>query len=149
MRIAIGCDANALELKEYLIAGYGDDERYAFVGCGVSPDEAEDYPDVALRVAALVTSGECEKGVLLCGTGIGMAISANKVTGIYAAVCHDLYSTQRSILSNDCNVLCMGALVVGKQTARMLLDIWLGLHYVDGPSTRKIEKVKKIEHRGG
>lgn len=113
-----------------------------------SPDDHTAYPEIARRAAeAIVTSGYVKDGVLLCGTGIGMAIVANKFPGIYAACCHDIYSAERARLSNDANVLTMGALVVGPALARRILVEWLSLHFVPGRSTPKVEAIREIERK--
>ena len=112
---------------------------------GVEAGETALYPDVAVKTCERVTSGECDRGILVCGTGIGMAMTANKVPGIRAAVCHDPFSTERSILSNDGNVMCMGARVIAPQLALYLLDIWMGLEFKDGPSTEKVERITYYE----
>lgn len=105
------------------------------------------YPITAERVAKAVTA--CDggvRGLLVCGTGIGMAISANKVKGAYAAVCHELYSTQRAVLSNNANIICMGAQVIGVEAAKVLLRQFAMLEFADNPrSTPKLNKIKRIE----
>ena len=107
--------------------------------------DAVDYPEYGEIVARAVAAGEFERGILICGTGIGMSITANKVKGCYAAVCHDIYSTERSILSNDCNIMCMGALVIGPATATTLVDKWMSLSFKESPSLKKINMIKEIE----
>ena len=92
-----------------------------------------------------IQNGSFDMGILVCGTGVGMAICANKLDGIRAAVCHDLYSTQRSILSNNCQVMTMGALVIGENTAQELLKVWLKLEFKGGPSAKKVEKIMQLE----
>jgi ribose 5-phosphate isomerase B len=144
MKIAIGCDEFGYDIKKEIIEKFTSD-TVSFVEFGVYQNEKTDYPDIALQVAQAMKEGQAERGILICGTGIGMAISANKVNGIYAAVCHDLYSTQRSILSNNCNVMCMGALVIGRQTAMEMTRVWLSLEFKESPSLRKINKIKVIE----
>lgn len=144
MNIAIGSDALGIELKREVLKKLRADGHTAF-DMGVSENESTDYPDIANTVAAEILAGRADRGILICGTGIGMAITANKIKGIYAAVCHDIYSTERSILSNNANILCMGALVIGKSIALTLLDKWLSLQFVEGPSSRKISRIKDIE----
>jgi len=144
MKIAIGSDNLGYNLKELIIAKM-DNESYDFKDYGCYNTDPTDYPDVALKVAHAVSNGECERGILICGTGIGMQISANKVKGIYAAVCHDIYSTKRSILSNDINVMCLGAIVIGSATAIELVNEWLELEFITSPSLNKINKIKAIE----
>ena len=112
---------------------------------GTYTKDSCDYPVYAKKVAEAILSGECEEGILLCGTGIGMAMTANKVPGIRAAVCHDPFSTERSVLSNDANVMCMGARVIAPQLALYLLDIWMGLTFKNGPSTPKVERIMEYQ----
>ncbi|MCE5328884.1 ribose 5-phosphate isomerase B [bacterium] len=146
MKIAVGCDHQALviEMKEALIEVL-QDKKIEYKDFGVFKTDPVDYPDIAKVVVKEVQNGNFDRGVLVCGTGIGMAICANKFDGIRAAVCHDLYSTQRSILSNNCQVLTMGALVIGKNTAQELLKVWLDLEFKGGPSAKKVEKIMELE----
>ncbi|MGI6150976.1 MAG: ribose 5-phosphate isomerase B [Christensenellales bacterium] len=144
MKIAIGCDKLGIDLKNLLISVFSE-KGHEFTDFGVGPSEDIDYPDIGKEVAAAVAEKKFDRGILICGTGIGMCITANKVKGAYAAVCHDLYSTQRSILSNNANIMCIGALVVGPATAQALTDIWLDLTFKDGRSTPKIQKIYAME----
>lgn len=144
MKIAIGCDNLALKLKMEIIAKFTE-KGYEFEDFGCHDESPMDYPDVGLEVARAVASGKFERGILICGTGIGMAITANKVKGCYAAVCHDLYSTERSILSNNANIMCMGALVIGPATAAAMAERWLSLEFKESPSRKKIDKIKAAE----
>ncbi len=105
-----------------------------------------DYPDVAAEVTIEVQNGNFERGILVCGTGLGMAICANKFNGIRAAVCHDIYSTQRSILSNDCQILAMGALIIGKSAAQELLKVWLDIERTGG-TVKKVKKIIDLEKK--
>lgn len=146
MKIAIGCDKLAVDMKQGIIEAFAK-KVHEFTDFGVKPGEDVDYPEIGEKVASEVAAGKFERGILLCGTGIGMAISANKVPGIRAAVCHDVYSTERSILSNDANILCMGALVIGPATANALVDKWLGLTFAEGPSSIKIKKIGDIDKK--
>jgi ribose 5-phosphate isomerase B len=143
--IAVGADDAAFELKakivEHLkskgipVEDYGVDK----------PDPSILYPDVALTVAKAVAAGKHDRGILMCGTGIGVAITANKVPGIRAAVCHDSYSAERSRKSNDCQIMTMGARVVGEELAKHLVDIWLASEYQGGPSAPKVERMNEID----
>ncbi|MGN0417365.1 MULTISPECIES: RpiB/LacA/LacB family sugar-phosphate isomerase [Anaerostipes] len=144
MKISLGCDEAAYELKE-IIKKHLIKAGHDVVDNGVYEGEIELYPDVAVRTCKKITEGDCKRGVLVCGTGIGMAMTANKVPGIRAAVCHDPFSTERSILSNNGNVMCMGARIIAPQLALYLLDIWMGLTFKDGPSTEKVERIKYYE----
>lgn len=141
MRIAIGSDQWGYKFKEMIKETYSLSD-YEFIDLGAYDEEGIDYPDIAGAVAKKVTAGECARGILICGTGIGMAIAANKVSGIYAAVCHDVYSTERAMLSNNANVMCMGALVIGPKTAISLVDMWLKLEF--DPLSSSAKKVKMI-----
>ena len=145
MKIAIGCDNLALDLKNRIIEEFTK-KGYSFEDFGTYDKEPVDYPDIAYKVASSIAEGNFTRGILICGTGIGMAISANKVKNVYAAVCHDIYSTQRSILSNNVQIMCMGALVIGPSTASALVDLWLKLEFVNSPSAAKLEKIKRIEN---
>ncbi len=140
MIIAIGCDEAALELKE-MIKKMLEEKGHRLLDEGVYNTDPVLYPDIAVKVANRVVSGEAERGILICGTGIGMAMAANKVPGIRAAVCHDCFSTERSIKSNNAQIMCMGARVIGSELAKMLVNNWLSYEFVDGPSTPKIERI--------
>ena len=139
-----GCDEAAYQLKE-TIKQHLQEAGHEVIDNGVGEGEVELYPDVAVRTCKKVTDGTCDRGILVCGTGIGMAMTANKVPGIRAAVCHDPFSTERSILSNDANVMCMGARVIAPQLALYLLDIWMGLTFKNGPSTPKVERIMEYQ----
>jgi len=145
LEIAIGSDNLGLELKKKVIDEFSK-RGYTFKDFGTYSTDPVDYPDIAYNLAQSISRGEYERGILICGTGIGMAIAANKVKGAYAAVCHDIYSTERSIMSNNVQIMCMGALVIGPSTAISLVDMWLKLKFKESPSVRKIEKIKKIEN---
>jgi ribose 5-phosphate isomerase B len=145
--IAVGADDAAFELKakivEHLKSRGIEVEDY-----GVDkPDPAILYPDVALSVAQAVAAGKHDRGILMCGTGIGVAITANKVPGIRAAVCHDSYSAERSRKSNDCQIMTMGGRVVGEELAKSLVDIWLTSEYQGGRSAPKVERMKEIDNQ--
>ena len=149
--LAVGADNAGAELKNKLTAALADDPRVEIRDYGV-PDASDPtpYPHVGLSVAEAVASGKAKRGLLVCGTGIGMAISANKVTGIRATVAHDSYSVERSVLSNDCQVLTLGARVVGPEVAKGLVRRWLDLRF--DPSSASAEKVAliiEIEARSG
>lgn len=144
MKISLGCDEAAYQLKE-TIKEHLQKARHEVMDHGVGEGETALYPDIAVKTCEKVTDGTCDRGILVCGTGIGMAMTANKVPGIRAAVCHDPYSTERSILSNNGNVMCMGARVIAPQLALTLLDIWMGLEFQDGPSTEKVERIVYYE----
>lgn len=128
MTVAVAADNAGVRLKNLLVEQLTADPRVADVLDFGVPDESDDraYPRLGLAAAESVARGEAERGVLVCGTGIGMCISANKVDGVRATVAHDSYSVERSIRSNDCQVLTMGARVIGPELAKRLVDEWLG-----------------------
>lgn len=145
MKIVIGCDEAGYKMKEN-IKVYLQKEMQNVVDIGVYDQKPTDYPDIAHILCQKIVTGDCEKGILICGTGIGMAITANKIPGIRAAVGHDIYSVERSVLSNDCQVLCLGARILAPQYAQMLVRHWLELTFQDGRSTQKVKKIMDIEH---
>jgi len=143
MKIAIGCDEIAIDMKNNLIEVL-EERNIEYEDFGVKTKQPVDYPDIAVAVTGKVQDGSFDRGILVCGTGIGMAISANKFKGIRAACCHDLYSTQRSILSNDCQVITFGSLVIGINTAVELLKVWLDIES-NGGTVKKVKKIEGLE----
>ena len=135
-RLVIGCDEAGLEYKEQLKADLLADPRVASVeDLGVRADNlSAPYPEIGLAAGERIAAGEADRGVLICGTGIGMAISANKVAGIRATTAHDSFSAERSVLSNNCQVLTMGQRVIGLELARRLVREWLGYVSPSGSS---------------
>lgn len=146
MKLAIGCDEAAYRLKvvikEHLAARHPDIQVTDF---GADEGAVVLYPDVAFAVADAVARGDYDRGILVCGTGIGMAICANKVPGIRAAVCHDPFSTERSRKSNNAQIMCMGERVIGTELAKMLVDIWLSCDFAGGGSAPKVERICQLE----
>lgn len=136
--IAVGCDPNAEERKQVLIA-YMKELGYETVDFG---SEDPIYANVAFKVAEAVAAGEYDRGILICGTGIGMSIAANKVPRAYAALCSDAYSTERSRKSNNANIMTMGAFTLGESVARTLVKIWLESEYT--PGGRSEQKIQRI-----
>ncbi|HET9128288.1 MAG TPA: ribose-5-phosphate isomerase [Propionibacteriaceae bacterium] len=129
-RVVIGSDDAGLDYKERLLADLQNDPRVSEVtDAGVSRDEHTDYPHVAVTAARMVADGRADRALLICGTGLGMAISANKVQGVRAVTAHDSYSVERSVLSNNAQVLCMGQRVVGVELARRLAKEWLDYEF--------------------
>jgi len=143
VKVAIGCDESALELKNALIEVLKE-KNIDYKDFGVFTKDPVDYPDIAALLVPEVANGNFDRGILVCGTGIGMAICANKFKGIRAAVCHDLYSAQRSILSNDCQILCMGSLVIGVSLAKEILKVWLDIERTGG-TVKKVKKIIELE----
>ena len=137
-KIAIGCDPNATELKK-VVKQQLTDLGYEYEDYG---SEDPIYANVAIKVAEQVASGAHDRGILICGTGIGMCITANKVPGVYAALCSDAYSTERSIKSNNANVMTLGSQVTGSELAKSLVKIWMASEYV--PGGRSQPKIQRI-----
>ncbi len=142
-RIVVGSDDAGFDYKEILKRDLeGHDLVASVVDVGVAADGHTVYPKVAVEAAELVARGEADRALLICGTGLGVAISANKVTGIRAVTAHDSYSVERAVLSNDAQVLCMGQRVIGIELARKLVSEWLALAF--DPSTASADKVAAI-----
>ncbi len=144
--IVIGCDNAAVEMKD-MLKKYVESLGYQVEDVGFfSENDDIYYPYVAQKVCNVIKESGYEKeGILVCGTGIGMAMTANKCPGIRAAVCHDNFSAERAKLSNDGNVLCMGARVIGPELAKKIAKEWLELSFVDGSSTPKVDAIKEVE----
>lgn len=143
MTIAIGSDHNGIALKEALLQNVL--QGHTVRDFGVFTTESVDYPDIAFAVARAVVSGEYERGILICGTGIGMAIAANKVKGIRAANCSDVYSAKMSRRDNDANILCLGGRVVGLGLAAEIVTVWLNEPFAGGRHARRLEKIHAQE----
>lgn len=144
-RVAVGNDEAAIGLREVL-ATHLEALGFAVDSYGPStPDDPIDYPDVAVEVARRVADGTYDRALLLCGTGIGMAIAANKVPGVRAAQAADTYSAQRARKSNDAQVLTLGARTVGPELARAIVDAWLGSEFEGGRSTSKVAKLRALD----
>lgn len=146
MRLAIGCDEAAYNLKKEIMK-HLDEKKVEYKDYGAEARETVLYPDVAVKVAEAVARGEFERGILVCGTGIGMSITANKVPGIRAAVCHDPFSAERARKSNNAQIMCMGERVIGVELAKMLVDIWLDCDFSGGRSTPKVERIMEYEEK--
>lgn len=143
-RIAIGSDHIGFALKEVLKVYLGQN-GYQIRDFGCDSSEPVDYPDVAFEVARAVASGDFDRAVLICGTGIGMAIAANKVPGVFAAVVHDPYSAARARMSNDAQIATFGARVVAPELAESLLRTWLESEFAAGASARKVDKIRRAD----
>lgn len=141
MKIAIGCDEAAYNLK-VVLKEHLEAQGYEVDDFGADKGEVILYPDVAYKVADAVAEGKYEKAILVCGTGIGMAICANKVKGVRAAVCHDPFSAERARKSNNAQIMCMGERVVGIELAKTLMDIWLKCEFSE--KSRSQPKVQRI-----
>lgn len=144
--IAIGCDHAAVEFKNEVMA-YLTEKGIAYKDFGCAEGEKMDYPNIGESVAIAVARGEYEKGMLFCGTGVGISISANKVRGVRAVVCSEPYSAKLSREHNDTNILAMGARVVGIELAKMIIDAWLSAEFVGGRHGQRVDMISEIENR--
>lgn len=145
MKIAFGCDEAAYKLKVEIMKHLEGREDIEMTDFGADEEAIVLYPDVAYAVADAVAKGDYDRGILFCGTGIGMAICANKVPGIRAAVCHDPFSTERSRKSNNAQIMCMGERVIGPELAKYLVDIWLKCDFAGGGSAPKVDRINELE----
>lgn len=142
--IAIGCDHAGCEMKKAIIAALSEKGfEFKDMGCNGEPC---DYPVIAKTVCENVLSGECEKGILVCGTGIGMSIAANKIKGIRAALCTDSFSTRFTRLHNDSNIMCLGARTLGCGIATELAEIFLTTDFEGGRHQRRVDLITALEN---
>lgn len=143
--IAIGCDHAGVEMKRAIIDALNE-KGYEFEDLGTDGAPC-DYPVIAEAVCGCVTSGRCEKGILICGTGIGMSMAANKIKGIRAALCSDSFSARFTRLHNDANVMCLGARVLGTGLACDLAEIFLSTGFDGGRHQRRIDLIAALEEK--
>lgn len=146
-KIAIGADDAAIGLRDRVVSHL---KEKGLVVTDFSPNAQGDYqlyPDVAWSLASAIQEGQFERGILLCGTGIGMAIVANKVPGIRAAQCHDVYSAERARKSNNAQIITLGARVVGTELALTLIDTWLTAEFEAGRSAEKVDRIAFYDAR--
>ena len=146
MQIVIGSDHVGYPLKEYLVK-YLKKNSIEVLDCGAYSGVRTDYPIFANKVARKIISGEFEKGILICGSGVGMSITANKNRGIRAVVCSEPYSAVVSRLHNNSNVLCMGSRVVGEELAEMIVREWLTAEYEGGRHQSRLDMVEELENK--
>ena len=143
-QIGLACDHGGFELKEELKAYLGS-LGVEPVDLGTFNEDSVDYPDVGAMAAEKISRGELEKGILLCGTGIGMSIVANKFPGVRAALVNDLYSSRYSREHNDANILILGGRIVGKDLAKEIVKVWLETPFAGGRHQRRLDKIKALE----
>ena len=148
MRIAVGSDHRGVELRAKLIE-FLRQLGQEVVNLGTDNHEEVDYPDIAAAVARKVGSGEVDRGILVCGTGVGMCIAANKIPGVRAAPCHDDITAEMSRRHNDLNVLCLSGDLIGERLADRLVEIWLKTSFDGGRHSRRNQKIADLEHRNG
>ncbi len=146
MKIGIANDHSAVDMKnevvEYLVS-----QGHEVINFGTDTSESTDYPDWGEKVANAVASGECDRGVAICGTGLGISLACNKVHGIRAAVCSEPYTARYGRLHNDCNIICFGARVIGIEMAKMILDEFMNTEFEGDRHQRRVDKIMDIERR--
>jgi len=145
MKIAIGNDHVAVEMKKHIIS-YLKGKGYEIINFGTDSDERVDYPVYGKRVADAVSSGECDLGILICGTGIGISLAANKVKGIRAAVCSEPYSAALTRRHNNANIIAFGARVVGSAVAESIVDAFLEAEFEGERHARRVDMIRDIEN---
>ncbi len=146
MLIALGSDHGGFALKQEIVE-YLKQKGLAFKDLGTCDCTSVDYPDYGLAVAEAVKSGECDRGIIVCGTGLGISMAANKVPGIRAAVCTDTYMARMSREHNDANVLALGERVIGVGLALEIIDVWLNTEFLGGRHKTRVDKITAIEKK--
>lgn len=148
LRLGVGADDIGAALKDYIVAQLAGDSRMAWIRDFSDDDTGPTsaYPVVAIRVSEAIARGEIDRAILVCGTGIGMCITANKVPGVRSAVVHDSYAAERSVLSNNCQVMALGSRIIADVSAYRLADEWLGYEFDPGtPSAAKLKLIEELE----
>ncbi len=145
MKIAIGNDHAAIDMKKHIVA-HLESQGFTVVNYGIDEAKSCDYPVYGYTVAKAVASGECDLGVLICGTGIGISLAANKVKGIRAAVCSEAYSARMARCHNNANIIALGARVVGTATAEEIVDAFLSAHFEGDRHSRRVDLITAIEN---
>lgn len=146
MKIAIDCDDAAIDFKDQIF-DHLKTKGYDITDLKFSATHECDYPDIAFNLAETIKDKEYDRGFLFCGTGLGVAMMANKVPTVFAGTCHDVFSAERLAKSNDANVLTMGARVIGVELAKVIAEAWLKSEFQGGGSTRKVEKMRELEKK--
>lgn len=146
MKVAIGCDHAGIELKKDIISILHEMKMECF-DYGTNTPQSADYPDFGDKVSREVSSGRVDRGLLICGTGIGMSIVANKFPNIRAALCNDLFTARMSRLHNDANILVIGGRIVGKDLAKEIVRIWFSTDFEGGRHVNRLNKIRLIEER--
>ena len=144
--IVIGADHGGYRLKE-VIKGYLTDKNIEFIDVGTYSEDSVDYPHIAEKAALLIKDGKCEKGILICGTGVGISIAANKISGIRAALVSDCFTAKATREHNNSNILCMGGRVIGDELAKTITDIWLNTDFIGKHHTKRLELLKELEEK--
>ena len=146
MKIVLANDHSAVDMKKEILA-HLEEEGYQVIDIGTNSPESCDYPVFGERAGKMVASGEADLGILICGTGVGISLAANKVKGVRACVCSEPYSAKLSRMHNDTNILAFGARVVGTELAKMIVDEWLAAEFEGGRHKRRVDMIMEIEKR--
>lgn len=144
MLIGIGSDHGGFELKEH-IKEFLDQEEIKYIDYGTHSDESVDYPEYGKKVGEAIINGEVDRGIVICGTGIGISLAANKVKGIRCALCSDTYSARMSREHNNANALALGGRVIGRDLAKEIVGVWLRSEFAGGRHERRVNKITEIE----
>lgn len=147
MKIVIGCDHGALELKEYVKGMLKEFKDVTVEDVGTYTKDSVDYPDIAKKVCEKIISGQADRGMAFCGTGIGISIACNKIKGIRAALCHDVFTARMSRQHNDANVLSMGGREIGFGPAAEIVRVWIKEEFLGGRHQRRIDKVMALQEQ--
>ncbi|MEO7598737.1 MAG: RpiB/LacA/LacB family sugar-phosphate isomerase [Opitutus sp.] len=145
-RLVIDADDAAFSLKDVIVAHLRE-RGYDITDLNLAKQKKCDYPEIGYNLAQQIAAKKYDRGILICGTGLGMAMIANKVPGVWAGVCHDTFSAERLKKSNDANVLTMGERVIGPALAKMVVDHWLASEFSGGGSAPKVAKLRELEHQ--
>ena len=141
LRLAVGGDHAGFPLKKMVVERFGD-QVIELLDCGTDTEESCDYPDFAVEVAERLNSGQADRGLLSCGSGVGVSVAANKIAGIRAAICHDTYSARQGVEHDDMNVLCIGGRIIGSELAFEIIEAFLSARYT--PEERHARRLQKI-----
>ncbi len=144
MKLAIGNDHAAVEMKKEIMA-YLQEKGHEVINVGTDSTESFDYPVAGYKVARMVANKEADAGIVICGTGVGISLAANKVQGIRACVCSEPYTARMSKMHNNTNILAFGARVIGVEMAKMIVDEWLNTEYAGGRHQRRVDMIEEIE----
>ena len=150
MKIAVGFDHAGFPLKEIVLKAVNN-AGHEPIDMGTNSAEPVDFPDITEKIGRAIQSGEAERGILVCGSGIGACIAANKMNGVWASICHDTYSAAQGVMHDDMNVLCLGGRVIGPELAKVLIAAFLNARYLGNDSggerlARRVDKIHKMEN---
>ena len=152
MKVVVGFDHAGFPLKQVVLDAVRK-AGHEFIDVGTNSADPVDFPDFSEKVGRAIQSGEAERGILCCGSGVGACIAANKMKGVYASICHDTYSAAQGVTHDDMNVLCLGGRVIGPELATSLIEVFLGARYIGNDTNgeryaRRVGKIKTLENAG-